>query len=422
VNAVGQSRTQQMPKLLQNLVWRVAVAVCLLSSAAQAGDWSFEGLTSNKIDYLNNVQLVPSGAKDDVTATSFSKGTLTYKTHDSQLDLMADVLTPHYFDYGVFSSAKFSTVHLSADYTKKTKRGSVKLGASYARLGDRYGNSSRFDECDPIAGTTLVDCDGEIFDTTAAAKGTFQNIYKANFGGVRRLDQLNTLTWDSSVTKTDFDRHSGPGSIAVKNQFGYERRLTKRTTGKFKAYANWQEIDIPQDTNRWVFGMSASIDSNRTRRTVLHAETGMSLTSTSQKNLAIPGFPEDSNEAFATYVMAGADYKLDAVTLLTWSARYGAQEQTNSWRHTVSSELGVTRSLNERASFSLKSSASMARSSGSGPANEIFKFNIAPVLNYKLNKDWTLDTGYAFTLKDSAAGTAIQNNVYVSVSKKFQIR
>lgn len=64
----------------------------------------------------------------------------------------------------------------------------------------------------------------------------------------------------------------------------------------------------------------------------------------------------------------------------------------------------------------------MARSSGSGPADEIFKFNIAPALNYKLSKDWTLDTGYAFTLKDSDAGTAIQNNVYVSVSKKFVSR
>ena len=422
MNAVGQSRTQQMPKLVQNLVWRVAVAVCLLSSAAQAGDWSFEGLLSDKIDYLNNVQLVPSGAKDDVTASSFAKGTLTYKTHDSQLDLMADVLVPHYFDYGAFSSTKFSDAHLSAAYTKKTKRGSFNVGASYARLADRYGNSSLFDECDPIAGTTLVDCDGEIFDTAAAANGTFQNVYKVDFGAVRRLDQRNTLTWDSSVTKTDFDRHSGPGSTAVKSQFGYEHRLTKRTTGKLKAYVNWQEIDIPQDTERWVFGMSARIDSNRTRRTVLHAETGMSLTNTSQKDLLLPGFPEDSNEAFAAYVMAGADYKLDAVTLLTWSARYGAQEKTNSWRHTVSSEVGVTRSLNERATFSLKSSVQMARSSGAGSSDEIFKFNIAPALNYKLNKDWTLDTGYAFTLKDSAAGTAIQNNVYVSVSKKFLSR
>jgi hypothetical protein len=422
VNGFGQSRIQQVPRALKYLVGCFAVVVCSLSTAAQAGDWSFEGLTSSKLEYLNNARLVSSNAEDDVVSSSFGKGTLTYKTHDSQLDLSADVLVPHYFDYGAFSSVKFSDAHLSSAFTKNTKRGNFKLGASYARLADRYGNSSRFDECDPIPGTTLVDCNGEIFDRTQGADGTFQNVYNVNFGSNRRLDQRNSLFWDTGLSFVDFEKNSGPDSVAVTNRIGYERRLTKRTTGKLSAYANWQDIDNQQRTERWDYGITAKIDSTRSRRTVLHLETGVTLTNTSLTDVLLPGFPESSNGAFGAYVMAGADYRLDAVTSLTWSTRYAAREQTSGWRHTFQSAVGLKRDLNERASFNLSSSAQLAVNSGSGPANEVLSFNLAPALTYRLNKDWSFDTGYAFSLKDTSLGTAVSNSVYMSVSKKFVAR
>jgi hypothetical protein len=411
-----------MPAALKGLVWRIAVAICLLSTAAEAGDWSFEGLVSNRLEYLNNVRLVPSNTEDDVLSSTFNKGTFTYRTDDSQLDLSADVLVPHYFDFGAFSSLKFTDAHLSSDFTKFTKRGNFKLGASYARLADRYGNTSRFDECDPIPGTTLVDCDGEIFDTTQGLNGTFKNVYQADFGSTRRLDERNSLFWNTGLTVVDFEKNSGPDNLGINNQVGYERRLTKRTTGKVSAYVNWQDIDNLQDTERWVYGLTAKLDSTRSRRTVLHMETGMNWTDTSQTDILLPGFPETSNEAFGAFVMAGADYRLDAVTMLTWSARYAAREQTSGWRHTLRSDVGLKRDLTERASFNVSTSAQLSVNSGTGPANDVFTFNIAPGLTYRLNKDWTFDTGYAFSLKDNSVGTAVSNSVYLSFSRKFIAR
>jgi hypothetical protein len=411
-----------MPTALRRLVWRAAVAVCLLATAAEAGDWSFEGLISDKLEYLNNVRLVPSNTEDDVLASTFGKGTLLYRTDDSQLELSGDVLVPHYFDYGAVSSLEFTDVHLSSAFTKNTKRGNFKLGAGYARLADRYGNSSRFDECDPIEGTTLVDCNGEIFDTTQGLNGTFQNVYSLDFGSTRRLDQRNSLFWNTAFTAVDFEKNSGPGSVGLRNEIGYERRLTKRTTGKLSAYTNWQDIDNLQNTERWVYGLTAHLDSNRSPRTVLHFESGVSLTDTTLTSIVLPGFPETSNEALGGYVSAGVDYRLDAVTVLTLFASYRAREQISSWRHTLRSEVGLTRNLNERASLSLLSSAQVTMTSGSGPANEIFSFNVAPALTYHLNKDWTLDTGYAFSLKDSGVGTAVSNSVYMSLSKRFIAR
>jgi hypothetical protein len=424
VSAVGQSRTQQKKtRVIRNLVWCGAVAVCLLSPAAQAGDWSFEGLISEKLDYLNNVKLEPSNTKDDFSASTFLKSALTYKTHDSQLDLVGDVLLPHYFDYGPISQLKYTDAHASAAYTKNFRRGSLNFGASYARQAERDDASNRFDNCDPIPGTTLVDCDGNILDTANAGTGSFQNTYKLDFGAKRLLDQRNTLTWNSTLTLVDFDHNSGSGSVAVKNQFGYTRRLTKNTTGKLAASVSWSDIHNPQDTNRLGYTFSAHVDSIRSKRTTVHAETGLSLNSTNQKDLTLPGFPDFTTDAFAAYVMAGADYRLDAVTMLTWSARYGAQEgAANNWRHTVKTEAGLTRSLNERASLAVKSSASWARNSGNGLPNEILNFTIAPALTYRLDKYWTFDTGYAFTLRDSVAGTAVSNNVYMSISKKFVVR
>lgn len=423
--AVGQSRTQQKKAhVIRDLVWCVAVAVCLLSPAARAGDWSFDGLISEKLDYLNNVKLVPSNSKDDISASTFLKSAFTYKTHDSQLDLVGDVLLPHYFDYGPISQLKYSDAHLSSAFTKNFRRGSLNLGASYGRQADRNDAANRFDECDPIAGTTLVDCNGEIFDSAGSTgNGTFQNTYKVDFGAKRLLDQRNTLTWGSSLTFVDYDHNSGFGSVAFKNQLGFTRRLTKNTTGKLSASVNWTDIHNPQDTNRWGYTFSAHVDSIRSKRTTLHAETGLSSNTTRQKDLAIPGFPDVTTDAFAAYVMAGADYHLDAVTILTWSTRYGAQEGAgDSWRHTVKTDLGLTRSLNERASLAVKSSAFWARSSGKVLPNEVVNFTVSPSLSYRLDKYWTFDTGYAFTLRDSVAGTAVSNNVYMSISKKFVVR
>jgi hypothetical protein len=424
VSAVGQSRTQQKKAhVIRALVWCVAVAVCLLSPAAHAGDWSFEGLVSEKLDYINNVKLVPSDTKDEIYASTFLKSAFTYRTHDSQWDLVGDVLLPHYFDYGPISQLKYSDAHLSSAYTKNFRRGSFSVGASYARDAERYQPANRYDECDPIPGTTLVDCNGEIFDTAITGNGSFQNTFKVDIGAKRLLDQRNTLTWGSTLTLVDYDYNSGSGSVAIKNQVGYVRRLTKNTTGKLLASVNWQDIDNPQNTNRLGYAFSAHVDSVRSRRTTLHAETGINLNNTNQKDLALPGFPEFNTGTLGLYAMAGADYRLDAVTLLTWSARYGAQEgAANNWRHTVRTGLGLTRSLNERASLAVQSTALWARSSGAGVPNEVINFTIAPSFTYRLDKDWTFDTGYAFTLRDSVAGTAVSNNVYVSISKKFVAR
>jgi opacity protein-like surface antigen len=419
---VGQRRQQQKPKRwTPALAWLLFAWALISSQPATAGDWTNESLWSEKLDFLNNVYLTPSGSKNVFSASTYLKTDFVYTSYDSRVDLAADVLAPHYFDYGPISDFKYSTAHLSASLEKNSQSTNLKFLASYARLAERYTSSAQYDNCDPVAGTTLVDCDGEIIDTSKTADGTLKHVLKGNLAVRRLLNERNSVTWNGGIALTDFENGTGPDSVAFNTQAAFIRRLTKRTTGKLQASANWQEIDNAADTSRQNYVLSARIDSDRNERVTLHAETGIGLINTNQIDLADPGLSRDTKDIARLYFLAGADYKFNATTALKLNSQYTAQELgAKGWRHRLDTNLSITKQLNEKATLTVTSSLLLARSSGSGVAtNEIVNFNISPSLDYRLTQNWTVDAGYKFTIKDSLVGTATSNELYMSLARKF---
>ena len=334
---------------------------------------------------------------------------------------MADLLAPHYFDDDPVSDFKYSSAHLLASFEKNSQSTNLKASTSYARLAERYTSSARYDNCDPVAGTTLVDCDGEIIDSSKPSNGILKHVIRGDLAVKRLLNERNSVTWNGAVTLTDFENNTGPDNIGFNTQSAFIRRLTKRTTGKLQASANWQEIDNILDTSRQNYVLSARLDSDRNERTTLHGETGIGFISTNQIDKADPALERDTNNAFRLYFLAGADYQLNATTGLKLNSLYTAQELgAKGWRHKLDTGLSLSKQVNEKATVTLATGLLLARSSGTGlAANEIMNFNISPSLDYRLTQDWTANAGYKFILKDSSAGTAVSNELYMSLARKF---
>jgi hypothetical protein len=419
---VGHRRQQQEPKRWTSaVVWLLFAWAMVLSQPAHSGDWSNESLWSEKLDFLDNVYLTPSGAKNVFSASTYLKTNFIYNSPDTKIDLLADVLAPHYFDYGPVSDFKYSTVHLLASLEKNSQLTNLKYSTSYARLAERFVNTAQYDNCDPIIGTTLVDCDGEIIDTAKAANGSVKHVFRANMAGKRLLNERNSITWNSGAAVTDYEDNTGTNSVTFNSQAAFIRRLTKRTTGKLEVFSSWQEIDNAQHSRRLNHVLSLRLDSERSERLTLHNETGIGLINTDQIDLADPALSRASNDNYRLYFLTGADYQISATTALKMSAQYTAQELDGpGWRHKLDTNLSLTEQLNERATLTLASNLLLSRSSGSGvAAKEFVNFNISPSLDYRLTPTWTVDAGYKFTIKDSSVGTATSNELYMSVAHKF---
>lgn len=368
----------------------------LAPSPALAGEWNNKTRVSSKVEFDDNYLLSTSPDGSVIAWTNEVFTDFIYKSHVSQIDLIGDLIAKDYFGPAADQLDNNIFPRLEARYAYKGKRTDLAASASYA--------------VESISGNDL--------ETPAGTGQTTKTSLDGSVSVTHRFDLRNSLRLSTDVNKSSYDGQ-GTDNLGIDNQALWTRRLTKRTDGTLLLGFNYLQLEDAADTDRLLYTAKTGLSSKLSKRLTASLDAGFNLVSTTADELLVPGAPRRNHLDDGYVLKAALDYRLETVAIGV-DASHGITPGTlGDLEEQTEFNFRLSKQINERSSLSLTASATYSQPLGSSTNDDEFSVSISPSYSVSLTKDWDLLAGYRFSLKDASAGTAISNNVFLSLARDF---
>ena len=355
-----------------------------------------ESVLIMKGDFNDNYGLNPSSNGYVLGEITDLTSDFIYETHDSRFDLIGNIVARGYAGPGQADAPDVVLPRIQTKYHKGGKRTAIDIGASYAL--------QRLNANDAL-------------DVTGNGGTSNQHLFNANMSVAQKLGPRDTLTWANTAARSIFDG-AGTDNFSVDSALSWNRRLTKRTDGTLLVGVNWLTLEDDSNTEKIVYRTKASLSSQLSKRLMFRAGAGVNLTDSRQ---TVSG-SRMSDLKTGLLADLGLDYQLKT-TKISLAADYGLQQGTFGDLQTrANASLNIAQEINERSSAALSITGQMVQSAGSSSTSDaIFGLYISPTYTVSLTDEWDMTAGYKFSLKDNVGGTAVSNDVFVSLTRDFVV-
>ena len=382
----------------------IACAVVTVSPAL-AGDWSFSGRASDRLDIFDNYGLLPNSAGYVIRDSLGLTGDFSYTTHISRFDIIGDIVANGYAGPGSGNLNNGIFPKLSTKYHQDGKRTSFDLGAQYA-----YVFLPAEDDFDPETGL-LVEQD-------ASARHSFG----ANFGVQHKVDRLNVVSYTASATSNMYTG-AGVDNFSFNNLLTWNHVLSKRLNTNASLGVKLTESDDLANTQTLIYSGKVGLSAKLTKRLNGNVGVGVNVLSSQKGDLLLPGAPRSTKTSIGYSANAGFQYSLKTFSL-GGNASYGLQSTTlGGVQNNFAIGLNASKAINERSSISAAASAQFISSTTKNDGSStISRYSFGPTYSYQLTKDWDFSAGYKFTLRDAAAARAKAHNAFLTLAYKFRTK
>ncbi len=400
---------------------RAAVAILIMGIApVVAGDWSDNIVLGHTSAFNDNPSLAVHSNGYVFTESEQFTNDLIYTMPDGKFDILGSLTRNDYFGPGAGTARDVFLPSIQAHLNKFGPRTTFDLTARYAFEQVPFLDNSIYDNCTPIPGTVLLDCDGVITDPVPNFSNGTKHSLSSQAVLTYALDERDSLTWTNSLGRKLYTKNAGSTATTYSSQLGFDRKLTKRNDGNFSLGFDWLDVNNPARLDRYVLSAKGKVTSHLTNRVTMHTGAGLSWINLALDDVALPGTPRSTRASWTANANLGFDYLLNETTSLSINEYVTAVQQTNNkFLNRYTTSMDMSHQISERSSLDVTSGVTFAEAIGAKGKETIFSFNVSPSYSLKLTPHWTLGAAYKFALRKSSAGTATSNNVNVSLTKDF---
>lgn len=371
----------------------------LLAAPAIAGDWSISAVSKTELNIAENRALRQNSLGTSLAMVSDLEVDFDYAMPDGSFNLSTDLRSLRFFGDAKEDGKNDYLPHIGMTLLKTGRSNSVTFSADY-----RFANVTVQDVIlsgDPLAEPLFIPVD------------TVRETLSAGVNWVHKVDRRNTLTFDNTVTATEFSSSVGIDNLRVESTLGWERTLSNRTRGSLTAGINWLSLDNAANTNRVIYSLDSELVTRLSKRLTATVGAGIDFTDT----LVDGPDPDD--------VLSGAfDFALDYQmkrTKLGFTAEYGiVQGALGDFQNQLATAVSVAHTINERSSIGATARLVLAEDGFDGGLGSDYTFSFDPTYTLALTREWTMKAGYRFIRKE-ADTAANSNTVFVSMTRDFVI-
>ena len=391
----------------------VVLAFVAAFTPALAGDWSITGDVSETVKFNDNPGLLLSNPGWVTSATETLSGDIGYTMKDGRFDLIGNLTARDFFGPGTAVTNNQYLPRVMAKFETFGPRTTLNMSASYAIERAAFQDAFLIANCTPIPGTVLFDCDGEIIDpTSTATKQSFNTSFSLN----QKVDARDSLLWSSSFSDKIFTTGAAADFQTAGTSLTWNRNLTKRIDASLKLGVDWLGINDAAALDRFGYGLSLRVTDRLTDRLTVHAVVSGKLSDTFQNDIAAPGTPRTFSALKSATFKAGGEYLASPFSTINFEGVIGTEEQLNAqWLKHYSANIGLMNKINDVSNFGISSSLSYNETL----LSPVINFSLSPSYSMQLARDWNMLATYRIALTNLNTGTAVSNEVEVSVSHHF---
>ena len=377
-------------------------SLVLSMSSALAGDWSFNGRVSDKVEIFDNFGLLPKSGGYVMRDSLGASGDFAYTTHISKFDILADIVANGYAGPGSRKLNDSIFPKLATKYHLDGKRTSFDFGAQYSYV--------------LIPSTEDFDLEtGLIIQQDASAR----HAVNANFGVLHKVDKLNSISYSASASKNIYTG-IGVDNSSFNNSLGWSHVLTNRFNTNFGVGARLLTTDDVAKTETMIYSGNAGLSGRLTKRLSGNLGVGINVISTAKGDLLLPGAPRSTKTNIGYSANGGFQYSLKTFSFGA-NMNYGLQPTSlGGIQNNFGLGLKASKEINERSSIAAVASAQFISSTNKNDgSSNTSRYSFGPTYSYQLTRDWNMSAGYKFTLRDNNLAKAKAHSAFLSLAWKF---
>ena len=369
------------------------LAVSAIWETAGAGDWSLRTNLTETLSFNDNIGFVTE--PDGVAFGTFSRIGLTsrYLTHVDDFVLGGSLGYQSYFGVSNDIPGNRLMPSLNTSYVRKGKSADFSIGASLV-----------YQPASPNTGLEIPDAEpsGDIVTLSANSSVAY------------KVDARNTLSLAARASKVDFVNKAATDVPfkSLGSTLTWQRKQTKRVDFNVTSSLDWYDYDDAVNRERYYYVLRGGTAARLSNRMSVTGNLGGTLSST------LSDAPNGDSSSLGALADAGFTYALKDGAL-AGAVSYGlTPDDAGVFSNSLNFSASITHRVNDLTNLRLGGQFQLSDSSEDGTfANA--SASISPSLTYTLARDWTLTASYQFAWKDDEAGAAIQNSVFLTVSRDY---
>lgn len=398
----------------------------LVAGDAVGAEWTLAAGISERIEADTNFNL-EKGEDDPVIGSTTSIGlALGARTKSTQWNLSTGTRLSVFLGDGEDAGLNRADPSLAGDVIHRAKDFSANAAFEFTRQPVAF---TQFGIELPSDGTSLLP-DGSVErpDGTVALGSDFATVTQeeavqtdVRFAGGFSVP-LNTRNRVSASANgalvrfsEDIEELAANTSFGV--QIGWARDLTKLTATDFSVTVSRFTVDDAQDTRSTTVSFNGGFSTRLTPQLDLTANTGVALV---RNNSDARGSGDTDVEAIGGLALGWRNDKTQMSLLISHGVETSSLGELQN-RTTLA--LGAGYLMNSTSRLALNTSYSRQVSSGGFAGNGTNRqlFVLSPSYARDLDRNWTMQAGYALRLSDEETGFAASNNLFLSFSRSFDL-
>ena len=377
----------------------VLAGFCLGVSTARAGDWSLDARSTSKGDLYDNYYLKPNPDGFVFGSSSNINVDLIHKSAIDRFDLIGDLGYQSYLGTLQPNTMNRLTPNISAKYHLIGKTDSLDLSAGYT-----FGDVSAVDPLDPVA-----------------LNKTLTRHFLSASGGYNRtlspLVSVGVLASLQDVIYSDTSTGAKPSFTSNLSTF-LNYKLTKTTDLKTTVGGQWQSINDAQNSLNSSYWIRADISSQLQKNLKFSLGGGPRVSVNAFDDLILLSHPRISSTSLGWVADASLSYAMKSGSISATVSRSVDPDVLGNLQSRDNFVISASQLINEESEFDVSAQYRVSTSTV-GVDQKTFLFS--PVYRYQLARDWSLAAGYTFTWTDGNAGSARSDDIFLSVSRSFNL-
>ncbi len=369
------------------------LAVSAIWETAGAGDWSLRTNLTESLSFNDNIGFVVDPDGDAFGA--FSKIGLTSRYVSDIDDFVLGGSLGYQSYFGVSNDIPGNRLmpSLNTSYVRKGKSADFSIGASLVYQPASQNTGLEIPDAEPS---------GDIVTLSANSSVAY------------KVDARNTLSLAARASKVDFVNKAATDVPfkSLGSTLTWQRKQTKRVDFNVTSSLDWYDYDDAVNRERYYYVLRGGTAARLSNRMSVTGNLGGTLSST------LSDAPNGDSSSLGALADAGFTYALKDGAL-AGAVSYGlTPDDAGVFSNSLNFSASITHRVNDLTNLRLGGQFQLSDSSEDGTfANA--SASISPSLTYTLARDWTLTASYQFAWKDDEAGAAIQNSVFLTVSRDY---
>jgi hypothetical protein len=402
----------------------IAVIAVLVAFGEQsrAGDWSIDALISEKFDLNDNSGLAVKSPGYVFNPTETLKTNFSYAMPDGKFDIIAEIVRRDYFGPGKGNAQDLFLPSIQANFNRFGPRSSIDISAKYSETQVPFFDASLFDNCTPIPGTTLVDCDGVITDPIPVSVNGHKQNFNVTANYKHNVDPRDSVFWNNSLNYVAYSALAGDNYYTYGGSFGVNRRLTKQSDGNLKFGLDVLSIDNTSNFDRFSYSLKGVVTTRLNPRVTMRTGASVQLADTFSDDLLLLGTPRILENRWSGTAQLGFDVLLNNTSSLAIDETLTTTEQADhSFLNRSTTALSIAHEINQVSSIKFATVMTFGEVATVSGTDMISSFSFSPTYSLNLSREWNLAAAYKFSLRNSQFGTANSNDVSLTLSHNFVV-